>query len=121
MRALTVLVACLGLGAAPVPRERPLAPADLAGQWVYKWNDVPGLMWLGADGSYAATYGGYETVRYAGAWWVERGRVVLVEYPVCAAGMQRGQPVRYEFAATRTGDGFKLTANVTVTLTQGSE
>lgn len=120
MRALAVLVACLCLGAAPVPPAPRVAADDLAGAWCYRWNGTPGVMFLHESGAYLACHAS-EVPNYAGLWWVDRGRVIVTEYPVCACGFQRGQPVRYEFAATRAEGGYRLTTGTgtTVTLTRG--
>ena len=105
---------------APVPRERPAVAADFAGRWEYRWAGTPGVLWFGADGSYRALHGDALS-GYAGVWWLDRGRVILTEYPTCADGAQRGLPVRYEFAAARTAGGYELRGNVTVTLTRGGD
>lgn len=103
--------------AAPVPREKPPASADLAGAWRYSWAGTPGIMWLNADGSYLALHGEGLT-RYEGVWWMDRGRCVIVECAVYDEG-RRGPAVRHEFDLRRVPCGYELRRYVTVTLTRG--
>ncbi len=108
----------LSATAAPVPREKPVGASDLVGVWRYDWGGTPGVMHLRDDGSYLAIHGEGRQ-QYAGVWWMDRGRVVIVEFLTDCDGLQRGCPIRHEFGVTRSPGGYTLARNVTVVLTRG--
>ena len=123
MRALAVVlvVACSGGVAAPLPRE---PEPDLAGVWRYSWNGTPGVMVLGADGSYRAWHGACECdgpANYAGCWWRAKcGRVVLCEYRANADG-QCGLANKFEFVTESRGGTVLLAGYSRVVLTRYTE
>jgi len=110
----------LSATAAPVPPAKPLGASDLVGAWQYRWGGVPGVLCLSADGAYVALHGEARQ-RYAGVWWWDRGRVVVIEFATDCDGVQRGRPVRYEFRPRREGAAVILSATVDVALTRGGE
>jgi hypothetical protein len=122
MRALVaVLLLGVGAGAAPLPRER---EPDLVGVWAYSWNGTPGVMVLGADGSYCAWHGIADPdcgPNYAGCWWRSKcGRVVLCEYRANEHG-QCGPANRFEFVTESRGGTVLLSGYSRVALTRYTE
>lgn len=90
--------------AAPVPRAAEPDPATVLAGWTWqmRWGTVDGAITLGADGSMFETYG---ESRYVGAWWVERGELVIVEHIVDETGRpsECANVFRFKLASVTAG------------------
>lgn len=115
---MLVLVACLSLGAAPLPRERPVSESELGGVWHCSRYGVDGVTWYAPPSANRSVRGMWAN-GYAGVWWMDRGRVVLIEYPVDGWGLQAGPAFTYEFEIRRTATGYALSGSFDLTLTRG--